>query len=249
MATFEFDIRHLFPQPIVKVTSTLLPHTFHGQQQQALEATAKISAIIDRLGELSANAQKLNKPITTAQKLRQSDNQVVYLMADVAKGSERGDEVVGLLKIGTKDLYLFDELGQARKVDNVPCILDFYIHDSRQRMGLGKKLFETMLNEEKWNPVKCSVDRPSEKLLGFLKKHYGLERAIPQANHFVLYDGFFEHEKSSEKVTELTRSRRMLMTNRHSLVNEFNTSDSFLILNSGFPKNPLATRRLLEPDF
>uniref|UniRef100_A0A0K8UJK7 Alpha-tubulin N-acetyltransferase 1 n=1 Tax=Bactrocera latifrons TaxID=174628 RepID=A0A0K8UJK7_BACLA len=142
MAVFKFDIRSLFPQPIVKVDSSLLPHTFHGNRRQALEATAKMSAIIDHLGQLSAIAQKLNIPITTAQKLRKSDNQIVYLMADFAEfNSGRGDEVVGLLKIGMKDLYLFDELGQSRKVDNAPCILDFYVHDKRQRSGLGKKTF------------------------------------------------------------------------------------------------------------
>nr|XP_014095878.2 alpha-tubulin N-acetyltransferase 1-like [Bactrocera oleae] len=216
MAVFKFDIRSLFPKPIVKVDSSLLPHTFHGNRRQALEATAKMSAIIDHLGQLSAIAQKLNIPITTAQKLRKSDNQIVYLMADLGEfNSGRSDEVVGLLKIGMKDLYLFDELGQSRKVDNAPCILDFYVHDKRQRSGLGKKLFQTMLSEEKWEPVKCSVDRPSEKLLGFLKKHYGLERVIPQANHFVLYDGFFEQDKANEQPNVMTRSRRMLMANRY----------------------------------
>ncbi|XP_067634000.1 alpha-tubulin N-acetyltransferase 1-like [Eurosta solidaginis] len=215
MATFQYDLRQLFPQPIIKITSTLLPHKFRGDHRQAADIAAKISKIIDRMGELSAIAQKLNKPVTTAQKLRMSDNHVVYLMADLAKdGDGRRGEVTGLLKIGFKDLYLFDELGQARKVDKTPCILDFYIHDSRQRTGLGKVLFQTMLSEEKWVPVKCSVDRPSEKLLSFLKKHYGLERCIPQANHFVLYDGFFEHEKGNEKASELARSRRMLLANR-----------------------------------
>lgn len=104
--------------------------------------------------------------------------------------------VIGLLKVGTKDLYLFDEKGQTRKMEQSPSILDFYVHESRQRAGLGKRLFETMLNEEHWTPVKCSVDRPSEKLLGFLRKHYGLVRTIPQANNFVLYEGFFGDEAS-----------------------------------------------------
>jgi len=80
---------------------------------------------------------------------------------------------------------------KTRKVEQAPSILDFYIHESRQRAGLGKRLFQTMLNEEQWTPLKCSVDRPSEKLLGFLSKHYGLQRIIPQANNFVLYEGFF----------------------------------------------------------
>lgn len=105
--------------------------------------------------------------------------------------------VLGLLKVGTKDLYLFDEHGQTRKMEQSPSILDFYVHESRQRSGLGKHLFETMLKEEQWTPLKCSVDRPSDKLLGFLGKHYGLLRTIPQANNFVLYEGFFNDVSST----------------------------------------------------
>lgn len=121
--------------------------------------------------------------------------------------------VLGILKVGTKDLYLFDATGQTRKVENVPCILDFYIHESRQRGGLGKHLFETMLADENWHPVKCSVDRPSEKLLGFLKKHYGLVHTIPQANNFVVYDGFFESEDDGKMQQQQTNGG-MHITNR-----------------------------------
>lgn len=99
--------------------------------------------------------------------------------------------------MGTKDLYLFDEKGQTRKMEQSPSILDFYVHESRQRAGLGKRLFENMLSEEQWTPMKCSVDRPSEKLLAFLGKHYGLVRTIPQANNFVLYEGFFNDTANS----------------------------------------------------
>jgi hypothetical protein len=41
-------------------------------------------------------------------------------------------------------------------------------------MGLGKELFECMLREEKLGPEKFGYDRPSNKLLGLLGKHYGL---------------------------------------------------------------------------
>lgn len=110
--------------------------------------------------------------------------------------------ILGLLKVGTKDLYLFDEAGHTRKVENTPAILDFYVHESRQRSGLGKELFDRMLKDENWKPIKCSVDRPSEKLLAFLKKHYGLVRTIPQANNFVLYEGFFDPDDNAGKQTE-----------------------------------------------
>ncbi|XP_055915726.1 alpha-tubulin N-acetyltransferase 1 isoform X1 [Eupeodes corollae] len=189
MVEFRFDIKPLFPQPIVKITSNLLPHTFRGDRRMALDTTSKMSEIIDTLGELSATSQKLSKAVTTSQRLRMSDNQKIYLLADVGAG--HNGAVIGLLKVGTKSLYLFDESGETKKVDDAPCILDFYIHESRQRAGLGKDLFEAMLAEENWAPIKLSIDRPSEKLLGFLKKHYGLEKTIPQSNNFVLYEGFF----------------------------------------------------------
>lgn len=196
MVDFRFDTKPLFPQPIVKITSNLLPHTFRGDRRTALDTTSKMSEIIDRLGELSAKSQKLSKPVTTAQRLRMSDNQKIYLLADVEAG--HNGAVIGLLKVGTKSLYLFDESGETKKVDNAPCILDFYIHESRQRAGLGKDLFAAMLAEENWTPIKLSIDRPSEKLLGFFKKHYGLEKTIPQSNNFVLYEGFFGAPSTNE---------------------------------------------------
>ncbi|XP_020714762.1 alpha-tubulin N-acetyltransferase 1 [Ceratitis capitata] len=197
MAKFKFDIRCIFTQPVVKISSNLLPHTFRGDRRMAMDVSSKVSEILDRLGELSAVAQKLTKPITSAQKLRVSENQTVYLMADI--NDYDGDTIIGLLKVGTKNLYLFDSLGQTKKIDKARCILDFYIHESRQRSGLGKKLFDIMLAEEKWTPIKCSVDRPSEKLVRFLKKYYGLENIIPQTNKFVLYEGFFDDAEQEDR--------------------------------------------------
>lgn len=52
------------------------------------DATSKMSEIIDHLGQLSAHAQKLNTPVTTAQRLRMSENQTIYLLADVEAGNQ-----------------------------------------------------------------------------------------------------------------------------------------------------------------
>jgi GNAT superfamily N-acetyltransferase len=52
--------------------------------------------------------------------------------------------VVGILKMGWKKLYLFDKKG-SRSEAMVYCLLDFYIHETRQRQGYGNKLFEHML--------------------------------------------------------------------------------------------------------
>lgn len=47
-----------------------------------------MSEIIDRLGQLSATSQGLNKPVTTAQRLRMSENQTIYLLADPEAGNK-----------------------------------------------------------------------------------------------------------------------------------------------------------------
>lgn len=36
-----------------------------------------------------------------------------------------------------------------------------------------------------------AIDRPSDKFLGFLKKHYSLNDPIRQMNNYVVFDGFF----------------------------------------------------------
>jgi GNAT superfamily N-acetyltransferase len=53
------------------------------------------------------------------------------------------------------------------------CVLDFYVHESMQRAGLGRQLMETMLQDANLPAHACAYDRPSPKLLQFLKKHYG----------------------------------------------------------------------------
>lgn len=72
------------------------------------------------------------------------------------------------------------------------CVLDFYVHESVQRRGIGKELFEAMLAAEEIKPDRLAYDRPSPKLLGFLKKHYNLKNYIPQNNNFVIYSQYFE---------------------------------------------------------
>jgi alpha-tubulin N-acetyltransferase 1 len=45
--------------------------------------------------------------------------------------------------------------------------------------------------DEQKHPAKLAYDRPSEKLIGFLKKHYGLVKYIPQNNNFVVFNQYF----------------------------------------------------------
>lgn len=39
-----------------------------------------------------------------------------------------------------------------------------------------------------------AIDRPSDKLLAFLKKHYHLSNPIHQRNNFTVYDGIFSNK-------------------------------------------------------
>lgn len=201
---FRFNCHPLFRQRIVRINNSLLPTGFTAPcRRTALDATAQISEIINFIGQLSAQAQGLSNPVTTSQKLRSSDHHI-YLMFEP---NEKHGLVVGILKVGRKSLYVFDQNGETVNV-TAPCVLDFYVHESRQRGGLGRELFEHMLNEEKIQPAEMAIDRPSEKLLGFLQKHYGLYNKIPQMNNFVVYEGFFSSKHNGSDID----GRRMHIT-------------------------------------
>uniref|UniRef100_A0A182PIF1 Alpha-tubulin N-acetyltransferase n=1 Tax=Anopheles epiroticus TaxID=199890 RepID=A0A182PIF1_9DIPT len=202
---FRFNMHPLFRARIVRINNSLLPTGFVAQSRRvALDATAQISEIINTIGSMSAQAQGLSVPVTTAQKLRNSDHHI-YLMFE---SDDRNGLVVGILKVGRKSLYVFDPAGETVNV-TAPCVLDFYVHESRQRGGLGRELFEHMLREENIQPEELAIDRPSEKLLGFLQKHYGLSKKIPQMNNFVVYEGFFTSKAQNSSDID---GRRMHIT-------------------------------------
>ena len=48
-----------------------------------------------------------------------------------------------------------------------------------------------MLEAEKSEPHLIAYDRPSPKLLEFLKKHYGLTDFVPQNNNFVVFNQYY----------------------------------------------------------
>lgn len=101
--------------------------------------------------------------------------------------------IEGMLKVGKKELFYRDRIGKCISMSPL-CVLDFYVHDSIQRKGIGKSLFLKMLLSEDVTPNKLAYDRPSHKLLHFLKKHFNLHRYISQNNNFVIYDDYFEVE-------------------------------------------------------
>ena len=64
-----------------------------------------------------------------------------------------------------------------------------------------KTLFEFMLNHQNIEPDFLGYDRPSTKLLGFLKKHYSLTNFIPQNNNFVVFNNYFQKKQDIQTNT------------------------------------------------
>lgn len=98
--------------------------------------------------------------------------------------------------MGKRNLFIRGDTGAIKEIKPL-CLLDFYVHESMQRGGHGKQLFEDMLEAEGVRPEKLGYDRPSEKLVGFLAKHYGLKKYVPQNNNFVVFDAYWGNVSSA----------------------------------------------------
>lgn len=184
---FFIDINVLFPQDITRIvgnTSSLRRLSCNRWD----ESEKNVATVIDAMGAASAKAQGLHNVITTAQKFFAS-NQTLYIMKDGGCNSGKG-AAIGIIKVGHKVLFLADTSGVLHEVEPL-CVLDFYVHESRQRTGCGKRLFETMLEAEQKRAFEVAIDRPSPKFLSFLKKYYNLQSYVKQANNFVVFDQFF----------------------------------------------------------
>ncbi|KAJ1449577.1 alpha-tubulin N-acetyltransferase, partial [Pelagophyceae sp. CCMP2097] len=99
--------------------------------------------------------------------------------------------VRGLLKVGPKHLYYWRKDGAQVEVDAL-CVLDFYVVEVEQRSGVGRRLFDAALAREQVEARSLAYDKPSAKMLPFLKKHYALDAHAPQPNNFVIFDAFFD---------------------------------------------------------
>ena len=148
-----------------------------------------VKEILNSMGEASSRAQKLNTTITSAHKFFISNHRI-FIKAEQNK-------VLGFIKVGNKKLFLRDRNYNYHEV-NALCVLDFYVHESTQRRGIGKQLFDYMLKFEKKIPTELAYDRPSPKLLSFLRKYFGLNDFIQQNNNYVVFDDFFSIIPSSK---------------------------------------------------
>jgi alpha-tubulin N-acetyltransferase 1 len=142
-----------------------------------------LRSLLDAIGERSRKAQGLGKAVTAGSSATVSSNNV-YLLAE-------GRLLLGLLKTGPKHLFVSRGPTDGLVEINAQCVLDFYIVEGKQRGGLGRLLFTTMLEVEGLHAEKLAYDRPSPKCLAFLRKHFGLSRYTPQNNNFVVFDSYF----------------------------------------------------------
>ena len=76
--------------------------------------------------------------------------------------------IVGILKVGRKRLFVYDRHGHQWEMNPV-CVLDFYVHESRQRMGCGRRLFDFML---KVSAYSSAVTFFSHFATAFTADHY-----------------------------------------------------------------------------
>lgn len=156
--------------------------------------------LVDSMGKASSKAQKLHTVITTFKRLQMNlDNQKMYTYC-------KKEKCMGFLKVGVKKLFVSTEYGDMKEITPL-CVLDFYVHEDVQRTGIGKKLFDLMLDDCKIIPEKIAYDRPSEKLLKFLSKHFGLKRYLPQNNNFVVFSQYFSSTSSKKPVVEKSKAK------------------------------------------
>lgn len=157
-----------------------------------------METLLDTMGKYSSKAQRLSTTITSFKRLQMNaDRQKIYIYSQKKK-------CLGYLKTGYRKLFVSTEFGEIKEI-NPLCLLDFYVNEDVQRQGIGKKLFDMMTQDSSTRPEKIAYDRPSEKLLGFLAKHFGLKRYLPQNNNFVVFSQYFSTFSSSTKPKTATK--------------------------------------------
>ncbi|XP_044838412.1 alpha-tubulin N-acetyltransferase 1 isoform X3 [Mauremys mutica] len=248
---FPFDVDALLGERVTAVDQHLQPPGRRGPGYTAthrVDLQQQLMTIIDEMGKASAKAQNLPAPITSASRM-QTNHHVLYILKDNEVKRAGKGAIIGFLKVGYKKLFLLDRHGAHNEAEPL-CVLDFYIHESLQRHGYGKELFQCMLQRERVQPHQLAVDRPSEKLLCFLRKHYNLQGTIPQVNNFVIFEGFFADQHAPVRKLPPKRAEEEIkpysLTDREFLKEEveppwpFNQSHS-LTRSSSLGNSPVRT--------
>lgn len=112
------------------------------------------------------------------------------------------------VKTGVKNLWLYNDEQRKKGLQDCPkvtCVLDFYVDESVQRGGWGRRVFDAMVSDLSRSGGKAfeglggeeiagrlAYDRPSEKMLPFLARHFGLTDIKEQSNNYLVFKGFWD---------------------------------------------------------
>ncbi|CAB3226480.1 unnamed protein product [Arctia plantaginis] len=187
----ELTVNEILHDEITKLDYTLIPPGYHGDVRSMRLMQDNLNKLINEIGEQSAAAQGLNRVITTAEKMRNSPDNTLFLLKDSLTNQGHG-ALIGLLKVGYKKLYLFDPRNKVREVEPL-CVLDFFITQDHQRIGYGRVLFDYMLQALEVHPYELAIDGPSTKMEQFLAKNYGIDNLLRQNNNFAVAAQFFDN--------------------------------------------------------
>lgn len=127
---FDFDVQRAFGGDPIAVVNANVLHRVRGAHKEQLER------VIDTMGKRSMRAQALHNVLTMASKLRTSDHTLFVV--------SKRKQCLGIIKVGRKHLFIRNEMGHIKEIEPL-CVLDFYVHESCQRHGIGKRLFVYML--------------------------------------------------------------------------------------------------------
>mmetsp|Transcript_24927 Transcript_24927/g.23918 ORF Transcript_24927/g.23918 Transcript_24927/m.23918 type:complete len:175 (+) Transcript_24927:145-669(+) len=149
-----------------------------------LDETCRVE--LDRLGVASGKAQLLNGPISSVDKILTTNHTIIisYKITSLNKKI-----LNGYLKYGIKDLFFYKKNGIISQCSPI-CLLDFYVDENVQREGIGLSLFKKMLEVTSMEATHIAYDRPSPKLIAFMRKHYNLKNPDLQPNRFAIFEGF-----------------------------------------------------------
>jgi hypothetical protein len=146
------SVQHLFRSSAAPVVLTY--ESITTLQRRSVQEFKDLERLIGDMGANSAKAQGLPHIITSVAKMAHSDH--VLILAHSADGKM----CHGLLKCGTKNLFIRDERGTMHEITPM-CVLDFYVHESCQRTGIGLQLFNFMITH--LNNQRAAAAAPSQQ--------------------------------------------------------------------------------------
>ena len=159
------QLARLFREELIVIDGSAL-------KRPPLSQISEVCTAIDEMGRRSGIAQGLKgpngsvAPVTISFKLAGS-NERLYILAN----GDSPRQLVGILKMGRKNLYHYDARGTMHQLQDQHAVLDFYVHEAFQRNGVGLSLFQAMLEHEETSPEMLAYDRPSPKLIVRSRSH------------------------------------------------------------------------------